>query len=212
MANTRQRERWRRAWDAHADRYDTQMTRFDRWLFRDTRSWICGQAHGGVLEVAVGTGLNLPLYPSECHVTGVDLSAEMLEHARRRRDELGRDDDLCLGDAEELDLPDQSMDCVVCTFSCCAIPDHRKALGEMLRVLRPGGHLLLADHVASNWTLIRLGQRLVETVTVPTAGEHFVRRPSTDLSATQITVQRRERFALGVVERVVAQRRSDDHG
>ena len=206
MTDSRRRERWQRAWDKGAAGYDAQMARFDRWLFRDTRSWLCRQARGDVLEVAVGTGLNLPFYPRDCWVTGIDLSAEMLTHARRRRDELGRADVLRTGDAEALDLPDGCMDTVVCTFSCCAIPDHRRALCEMIRVLRPGGRLLLADHVASSWASIRIGQGVFESVTVPLMGEHFSRRPYTDVVDQGLGIDRHERFSLGIVERVVARR------
>lgn len=56
----------RRYWDRHADSYDRQMAFAERRLFRDTRAWVGGRATGDVLEVAVGTGLNLPHYPAEC--------------------------------------------------------------------------------------------------------------------------------------------------
>lgn len=212
MTSVRRRDRWRRGWDRSAGGYDAQMARFDRWLFRDTRTWICSRARGEVLEIAVGTGLNLPLYPPSCRVTGIDISAEMLEHARRRRDGLGRGDELRLGDAESIDLPDHSVDTAVCTFSCCAIPDHLQALREMLRVLRPGGRLLLADHIASDRASVRVGQRLIEAVTIPIAGEHFTRRPAADLAELAgladhpIVVQERERFTFGIVERLAAER------
>src|SRR6266511_3763414 len=76
--------RLRHYWDKHAPRYDQQMQFFDRVLFGDTRTWICGQATGDVLEVAVGTGLNLGLYPDGVRLTGVDFSPAMLERARDR--------------------------------------------------------------------------------------------------------------------------------
>lgn len=178
----------------------------DRWVFADTRAWVCSRARGATLEVAVGTALNLALYPADVTLTGVDLSEGMLALADRRRNDVGRDVTLLVGDAERLPLADASYDTVVCTFSCCAIPDHHRALAEMARVLRPGGRLVLGDHVAGTRWPVRTAQRTLEAVTARTAGEHFTRRPSLLLAGLGLEVVERERFALGVVERLVARR------
>ncbi len=201
-----QRSRWRRYWDRHSRTYDRQMGFMDRRLFGDTRGWVCGQATGEVLEVAIGTGLNLPHYPAGVALTGIELSPPMLEIARRRADELGREIDLRLGDAEALEFLDATFDTVICTFSLCAIPDHERALAEMIRVLRPGGRLLLADHVASSNPVLRTGQRLLELATVPLGGEHFLRRPIERVRAAGFDIKRHDRFALGIVERLTARK------
>ncbi len=199
-------QRLRRYWDKHAGSYDQQMGFFDRHVFGDTRDWVCSQASGEVLEVAIGTGLNLPHYPSQVRLTGVEWSQPMLDIARRRARELGRAVDLRLGDAQALDFPDASFDTVVCTFSLCGIPDDRQAVREMDRVLRPGGLLLLADHVeASRWHA-RTAQRLIDLVTVPLGGEHFRRRPITQVQALGYTIERHQRFTLGIVERLAARK------
>lgn len=129
----------------------------------------------------------------------------MLERAHRRAAELGRTVELHSGDAEALDFADDSFDSVVCTFSPCAIPDHRRAVTEMVRVLRPGGVLLLADHVACTYPVLRAVQRAAEWVTVPWGGEHFRRRPLELVTAAGLTVADHDRFGLGVVERLTAQ-------
>lgn len=206
-----QRARWRRYWDHHSRTYDRQMQFMDRWLFRDTRTWICRQATGKVLEVAIGTGLNLPHYPAEAELTGIELSPTMLDHARRHAAKLGRAVELRLGDAETLDFPDAAFDTVVCTFSLCAVPDHRAALAEMMRVLRPGGRLLLADHVASSSRPVRAAQRLLELATVPIGGEHFLRRPITHLRTAGFAIEHHDRFALGIVERLTARKPGPIH-
>ncbi|MFC4014050.1 class I SAM-dependent methyltransferase [Nonomuraea purpurea] len=198
----------RRYWDRQSGSYDRQMAFMDRKFFGDTRSWICGQARGDTLEVAVGTGLNLPLYPDDVRLTGVEWSPDMLDVARRRASRLGLAADLREGDAQALDLPDAAFDTVVCTFSLCAIPDHRQALAEMVRVLRPGGTLLLADHVAGSAWPVRLAQRLLELVTVPMGGEHFLRRPILLLPEHGLAVERHDRFKLGLVERLTARKRA----
>jgi ubiquinone/menaquinone biosynthesis C-methylase UbiE len=201
---TKKTERWRRYWDKQAQTYDRQMSVFDRFLFADSRDWVCRQAVGDVLEVAIGTGLNLDHYPPEVRLTGIENSAAMLQHARRRAEATHRDAVLLEGDAQRLDFPDAAFDTVVCTYALCAIPDEHRAVAEMWRVLRPGGLLLLADHVASSLGLLRGIQRILELVTVPVGGEHFLRRPLTTAQAAGFEVLRNERFKLGIVERVAA--------
>lgn len=117
------------------------MRFFERALFGDSRDWAGSQARGDVLEVAVGTGLNLDAYPLDIRLTGIDLSDEMLAIARTRARELGREVALRQGDAHSLPFDNATFDTVVCTFGLCAIPDIDKALDEMTRVLRPRGKI-----------------------------------------------------------------------
>ena len=195
-------------WDKQAGRYDRAMDFWDRHLFGDSRPWVCGRAAGDVLEVAVGTGRSLPHYPDGVRLTGVDWSPAMLAIARERAAALGRDADLRQGDAQALDFPDESFDTVVCALGLCAIPDDRHAVAEMTRVLRPGGRLLLADHVAASASSLRAVQWLYERITIPLAGEHFRRRPLTYVRELGFDVEEAERFRLGVVERVSARKPS----
>jgi len=199
-----QRRRWRHYWDRQVRGYDRQMGFMDRVLFGDTRQGVCAQATGRVLEVAIGTGLNLRHYPDGIDLTGIELSPAMLELARRRAHEQHRTVDLRIGDAEALEFTDSSLDTVVCTFSLCAIPDHRRAVTEMVRVLRPGGLLLLSDHVVAPHPALRAVQRLAELASVPLGGEHFQRRPIELVRAAGLSIERHDRFAAGLVERLAA--------
>ncbi|MFD5096742.1 class I SAM-dependent methyltransferase [Amycolatopsis thailandensis] len=198
--------RWNRYWDGKSRSYDREMQFLDRKLFGDSRAWACGQAAGDVLEVAVGTGLNLPLYPDGIALTGIDLSDGMLAIARGRAERLGHPVTLNQADAHDLPFDAGSFDTVVCTLGLCAIPDDGKALREMARVLRPGGRLILLDHIASSSRAVRGLQWLTEKITVPMAGEHFLRRPLDKLDDLGLTVEHRERFKLGLVERLVARK------
>lgn len=178
----------------------------DRHFFADTRDWVCSQATGDVLEVAIGTGLNLPYYPDGIRLSGVEWSPAMLAVARRRAADLGREVDLRQGDAQALDFPGGVFDTVVCTFSLCAIPDDRRAVSEMARVLRTGGLLLLADHVAAAPWPIRAVQRVVELVSIPVSGEYWRRRPIRHVQAMGFAIERHERFTLGIIERLAARK------
>lgn len=131
-------ERVRRIQDRGAAHYDRQISVFERVLFGDGRRWVCEQARGRVLELAVGTARNLPYYPADAALTGIELSPEMLAIGRRRAERLGRRVDLRLGDAQVLEFADESFDTVVCTLGLCTIPDPR-AVAEARRVCgRPG--------------------------------------------------------------------------
>ncbi|MEV4415674.1 methyltransferase domain-containing protein [Catellatospora sp. NPDC049609] len=196
--------RQRRVWDRYAPDYDRQIAFFERIQFGGGREWLGARVRGRVLEVAVGTGRNLPHYPAEVSVTGIELSPAMLAVARRRAADLSRDADLREGDAEHLQFADASFDTVVCALSLCAIPDPAAAIGEMWRVLVPGGRLLLLDHVASTWPPIHAAQWLLERVTIRNAGEHFTRRQLPLVRAAGFDVVEVERLKAGSVERVHA--------
>ena len=107
------RERLRRYWDKQANSYDRGMDFFERVFFADGREWACSQASGDVLEVAIGTGRNLPFYRPDVRLTGVEFSPAMLEIARERGAALGRQVDLRLGDAQALDprMPLSTLSC-----------------------------------------------------------------------------------------------------
>lgn len=130
----------------------------------------------------------------------------MLDIARHRADDLKRTVELLEANAHALPFPDASFDTVVCTFSLCAIPEDRQAVTEMIRVLRPGGRLLLLDHVISSAWPSRALQRLLDLVTVPLGGEHLCRRPLVHVRAAGLETEQRDRFKLGIVERIAARK------
>ena len=101
-----------------------------------------------VLEVGVGTGLALPLYQPEKQVVGIDLSSEMLAHARRRvaAQGLGNVQELLEMDAEAMSFADASFDIAVAMFTATVVPNARQLLAEMRRVVKPGGQLLFVNH------------------------------------------------------------------
>jgi ubiquinone/menaquinone biosynthesis C-methylase UbiE len=194
----------RARWDKYAPRYDRDIGFFERVQFGGGREWVCSQATGEVLDVAVGTGRNLAFYPESVRLTGIDFSPAMLEIARARAAELGREIDLREGDAQALPFPDASFDTVVCTLGLCGFPDERVAIAEMHRVLRPNGTLLLLDHVGSHHKLVHFGQWLLEKLTVRMLGDYQTRRPLPLVEQAGFVVQRQERLKAGTVERVAA--------
>ena len=169
------------------------------------RSWACSQTTGKTLEVAIGTGLNIASYPPGVELVGLDLSPEMLALARQRAEELGRDVDLRVGDAHALPFDAGTFDAVVCTYSLCNIPDPRSAVAEMKRVLRPGGRLLLVDHIGSDRRPILWIQKAIEFFSIRSEGEHMTRRSLGHVAAEGFDVVESDRMGPGrIVERILA--------
>lgn len=118
-----------------------------------------------VLEVGVGTGLNLPLYARDCNVTGIDISKEMLRKAEERVLTLGMvNTKLMVMDCAKLDFPDDSFDRVIATYVISAVPDPVKTLLEMRRVCKPSGHLVILNHFKSENPVIGMFEKLLAPV------------------------------------------------
>lgn len=120
-------------------------------------------AEGGrVLEVGVGTGLLLPKYSRRCHVTGIDISQEMIARAGDKVAVHGLDQiDLRIGNAQCLEFPPNSFDVVVLPFVLTLLPDPEAALDECLRVLKPGGTIVIAGKISDGAGVIGLAERLM---------------------------------------------------
>ena len=204
--NLTETERVRRIQDKEAPRYDRNMGFFERMLFAGGREWACSQVDGAVLELAFGTGRNLPYYPADVRLTGIELSPEMLEIGKKRAEELGRDVELRIGDAQALAFEDQSFDTAIITFGLCTIPDDRGALTEAQRVLRSGGRLVLLEHVRSPSLVVRAVQRVLDPLSVRFAADHLLRDPLDYLGNVGFEIESVERLKWGIVERVVARK------
>jgi ubiquinone/menaquinone biosynthesis C-methylase UbiE len=141
--------------------YDVAMRVIDVAGIRTARDRIAGGASGDVLEIGVGTGLNLPAYPASASLHGIDPSEPALAVASRRAGRLGRPAILVQGDAAALPYPDRSFDVVVGTFVLCSVGDVGATLAEARRVLRDGGTVRLLEHARSSSSVIaRLQSRL----------------------------------------------------
>lgn len=106
-------------------------------------------AQGEVLEIGIGTGVNLEFYTEDVSVTGIDFSQKMLEKARKKADKLTRNINILEMDVERLDFADDSFDTVVATCVFCSVPNPIQGLKEVRRVTKPSGKIILLEHMRS---------------------------------------------------------------
>lgn len=152
----------RAAYRRYAPLYDMV---FGRFLDRGRRAAVAaigGAPERRVLEIGVGTGLSLPLYSPSARVTGIDVSAEMLEKARHRAAllRLAQVEDLVEMDAEAMDFPDHRFDVVVAMYVLSVTPRPSRLLDEMRRVCAPGGDILVVNRFTSEKPLRRMAERM----------------------------------------------------
>jgi ubiquinone/menaquinone biosynthesis C-methylase UbiE len=169
--------------------------------------WLCGEAEGETLEIGIGRGRSLPFYASSVRLTGIELSGVALDACRRRAQQLGLRVALHQGDAgATLPFTDEHFDSVVFSFVLCTIPDDRRAVSEAVRVLRPGGRLVLVEHVRSPNRVVRGFERLLEPLAMWRIGDHLLREPLDHVLAEGLEVELLERTWFGALERLAARK------
>ncbi len=151
--------------------------------FLPLRRELAARARGRVLEIGIGSGLNLPLYdPARVEaVLGIDPSHLLLTLARRQAEGRSFPVWLVQAGAERLPLRDASMDTVLSSWTLCSIPDIGTALAEIARVLRPGGRFLFLEHGLSADPGVARWQRLLTPLWRPLAGGCHLDRPIAEL-------------------------------
>lgn len=184
-------EQIRTIYASSAASYDRMMGLQEPLFLGKLRRALLYDARGKVLEAAIGTGLSLPHYPPGCQLVGLDATAETLAIAELRAQSLGLRATLLVGDAEHLPFPDQAFDTVVSMLSGCTFPHPIAAFGEMRRVCKRDGQVLLLEHVRINRPLIGRFQDLITPLTVRRHGCHQNRNTAANVEAAglQITVR-----------------------
>jgi ubiquinone/menaquinone biosynthesis C-methylase UbiE len=196
-----------------ARRYDRMAKVIDlvsapmEWMGGEARrKRVLGRARGKVLEIGVGTGKNLRLYPPGVEVTGIDISPRMLERARALAGRIGVTPELHLADAQRLPFADDSFDTVTATCVFCSVPDPVQGLREAARVLRPGGELLLVEHVRPRNPLLGKLFDLLTPLTRTLMGPEINRRTEENVSAAGLRIEQLRR--QGIWREIVATRTS----
>jgi ubiquinone/menaquinone biosynthesis C-methylase UbiE len=128
-----------------------------------------------LLEVGVGTGKNMTFWPKNAKITAIDLTPGMLNRAKSRSERLGTSAILVLGDVQSLEFPENIFNVTAATFVFCSVPDPLLGLKELIRVVKPGGWVLLMEHVRSGNPFIAKMMDLINPLVVRTMGPNINR-------------------------------------
>lgn len=180
-------------------------------LYRRWRERLWSRARGKILEIGVGTGANFPHHPPGGRVVGIDLSPRMLTRAGRRAAKLGDPPELVRMDAEELGFPAESFDTVVATFVFCSVPNPLRGLREARRVLRPGGRLLLLEHVRSSVPWLGRLMEWINPVTLRLTGANIDRATVANVERAGFELRRVDTLSPGGIYKLIdARERGSD--
>ncbi len=188
--------------DAHPTAQDAVTARYDRIArfydlmekpmdllgVRRRRERLLGQAKGRTLEVGVGTGRNLALYPDGVELTGIDVSANMLARARRAAERTNRSVTLEIADVQDLPYDDATFDTVTATCVFCSVADPVAGLREVARVVRPGGQVLLLEHVRPRNPLLGWLADRIAPVVARLVGPEINRRTEENVIAAGLDI------------------------
>jgi ubiquinone/menaquinone biosynthesis C-methylase UbiE len=189
-------------YDRFARWYDWVESVPDLLGVRRLRWRLLRRASGNVLEVAVGTGKNLPYHPRGCGITAVDVSREMLNVARRRAQRLSMDVSFLLVDAERLPFCNESFDTVVSSLTTCTFPNPVAALREMARVCRTDGKILLLEHGRSDRDWLGRWQDGHADQFAKPLGCHWNRRPLELVREAGLRVVGAQRTFFGIFHEI----------
>lgn len=173
MDNT---EKIRKRYDRASKVYDILEQPMEVMSLKKWRLEVTKDLKGKVLEVGVGTGKNIPYYPNDIDITAIDFSSKMLDKAREKAKKLDKKVELIQMDAQDMEFADNTFDMVFTTCVFCSVPDPIKGLKEIRRVCKPGGKIIMIEHVRSEKKVLGIVMDIFNPITVNLYGANINRR------------------------------------
>jgi ubiquinone/menaquinone biosynthesis C-methylase UbiE len=194
----------KKRYDRIAWMYDCMELPVETMSFSLWREELLSVVTGSVLEVGIGTGKNLPYYPADIGLIGIDISPEMLRRAKRRADNMGVKADLRVMDIEKMTFPDKYFDFAVSTFVFCSVPDPVKGMQEVKRVLKPGGTALFLEHVRSENRILGTIMDFLNPLIRSIVGANINRRTVENISKAGLEIISVENKGSHIVKKISA--------
>jgi len=188
--NEKATEAARKRYDRRARQYDLMEALAERLNFGRWRKLLWNKVEGAsILEVGVGTGKNFSYYPAGAEMTAIDFSPKMLARARVKAPKEAVSVRLLQMDAQAMEFPDDTFDTVVATFVFCSVPDPLKGLAEVKRVCKPGGKVILLEHVLSSNRSVARFMNFINPIVVRLMGANINRRTVENVARSGLTIE-----------------------
>ena len=161
-----------------------------------------------ILEVGVGTGRNLPYYPEDAEITGIDLSEKMLKRAMDRADRQKVKVRLQRMDVQNLEFEDSVFDTVVASFVFCSVPDPISGLMQIERVCKPGGKVVLLEHILSANRILGWLMNIANPLVVRMTGANINRRTVDNVVKSGLVVEAVTNLGWGIFKLIEARKKT----
>jgi phosphatidylethanolamine/phosphatidyl-N-methylethanolamine N-methyltransferase len=194
-------------YDRNAPFYDLMEGFIEEARFKQWRPLLWSKVEGTrILEVGVGTGKNFPYYPAGAEITAIDFSDKMLERAKVKA--ISRDVNLHLQqmDVQSLEFQDNTFDTMIASCVFCSVPNPLRGLMEIERVCKPGGKVLLLEHVLSANRILAMFMNLANPLTVRMMGPNINRRTVENVMKSGLIVENVTDLWLGIFKLIEARK------
>lgn len=158
---------------------------------------------GRLLEVGVGTGENIPYWPREARIIAIDIAPDIVNQAQRRAEQLSFKAMIQEGDAQSIEFPENSFDAAAATFVFCSVPDPVLGLRELARVVRPGGIVLLMEHVRSENLLLGRLMDLLSPIVLRLKGSNINRETVENVIQSGLHVDKVQELGKGGIFKII---------